>query len=130
MIITGFPIFTYVFLRKYKEKLMDEEFKGRFESLYLNVDIDIDKSILLMSLFVLRRLIYAANIVFLTGNTFWQLTCQIVCSILMLLFLIKVKPLNEPLLNRIEIFNEVTLLTCSYFLYNFTDYVPDVNDRY
>lgn len=109
---------------------MDEEFKGRFESLYLNVDIDIDKSILLMSLFVLRRLIYAANIVFLTGNTFWQLTCQIVCSILMLLFLIKVKPLNEPLLNRIEIFNEVTLLTCSYFLYNFTDYVPDVNDRY
>ena len=37
-IIFGFPPFTYTLLHKYKHKLNDEDFKGRFESLYLNVD--------------------------------------------------------------------------------------------
>ena len=42
---------------------------------------------------------------------------------MMLLFFASVKPLKEPFLNRMEIFNELSLLTCSYFLFSFTDFV-------
>lgn len=37
-VILAFPPFTYVILHKFKDKLEDEDFKGRFESLYLNVN--------------------------------------------------------------------------------------------
>ena len=33
-------------------------------------------------------------------------------------------------MNRIEIFNEITLLVLSYFLFFFTDFVPSVYMRY
>jgi hypothetical protein len=73
LLILGFPPFTYFFLSKFKPKLEEEDFKGRFESLYLNVNTKIDKSILMMSLFVFRRLLYGMNIVFLNGSTVTQL---------------------------------------------------------
>jgi hypothetical protein len=72
-VILIFPAFTYFILHKYKNKLEDEDFKGRFESLYLNVNTQVDKSILMMTLFVTRRLIYAAAIVFLSGYTLSQI---------------------------------------------------------
>ena len=48
----------------------------------------------------------------------------------MLIFFVHVTPLNQPLLNRMEIFNECCLLVSSYFLFLFTDFVPDVKKRY
>jgi hypothetical protein len=48
----------------------------------------------------------------------------------MLFFFIHINPLNQPFLNRMEIFNECCLLISSYFLFLFTDFVPDVHTRY
>ena len=124
----GFPPFTYFFLKKYRARLEEEDFKGRFESLYLNVDTE--RTIALMALFIFRRLVYAANIVFFAGSTILQIFVQFFCCLLMLLFFTSVNPMVEPFLNRMEMFNEVCLLICSYFLFAFTDFVPDVNTRY
>jgi hypothetical protein len=128
--VMGFPVFIYVFLRRNAEKLQLEDFKGRFESLYLNVDTSVKKSILTVSLFVFRRLIYSINIVLFSGSTCTQLFVQFFCCLLMLLFFADVKPMNQPFLNRMELFNEMTLLVCSYFLFAFTDFVPDANTRF
>jgi len=84
----------------------------------------------MMTLFVFRRLLYSINIVFLNGSTVAQLFMQFFCCLLMLIFFVHVTPLNQPLLNRMEIFNECCLLVSSYFLFLFTDFVPDVKTRY
>jgi hypothetical protein len=42
VVILAFPIFTYYLLKKNKLRLQEEEFKGRFESLYLNVNTTIE----------------------------------------------------------------------------------------
>ena len=68
-VIIGFPPLTYFILHKFKHKLDEEDFKGRFESLYLNVNTRIDRSILMITLFVFRRLVFAASIVFFAGST-------------------------------------------------------------
>lgn len=47
----------------------------------------------------------------------------------MISFLISVKPFTEAYLNRMEIFNESTLLVSSYFMFLFTDFVDDVRLR-
>ncbi len=129
-IILAFPPFTYVILHKFKHKLEEEDFKGRFESLYLNVNTKVEKSILMITLFVFRRLLYAAGIVFLAGSTVAQVFMQFFCCLMMTIFFIVVKPLNEPFLNRMEIFNELCLLICSYYLFMFTDFIPDVQTRF
>jgi len=41
-LICGFPPFTFILLKKNHERLQQEDFKGRFESLYLNVDTRIN----------------------------------------------------------------------------------------
>ena len=128
VVIVGFPAFTYFFLKKYRARLEEEDFKGRFESLYLNVDTE--RTIALMALFIFRRLVYAANIVFFAGSTILQIFVQFFCCLLMLLFFTYIHPMNQPFLNRMEMFNEVCLLICSYFLFAFTDFVPDANTRY
>jgi len=38
--------------------------------------------------------------------------------------------MNSKLLNAIEIFNELTLLICSYFMFLFTDFIKDAEFRY
>jgi len=42
VVILTFPPFTYFLLRRNKLRLQEEEFKARFESLYLNVNTTID----------------------------------------------------------------------------------------
>ena len=51
-------------------------------------------------------------------------------SLGLLTFLIKVKPYSDQLLNAIEIFNESSILALSYFMFMFTDLVPDPYVRY
>jgi hypothetical protein len=84
----------------------------------------------LVTYFLARRYVYAANCVLFSGSPIVQIFVQFFCCLLMLLYLADVRPLNSPFLNRMEIFNEVTLLCCSYFLFAFTDFVAEAGTRY
>jgi len=46
-------------------------------------------------------------------------------SYFMLVYLIRVKPFKVPLMNEIEILNEICVLIATYHLLCFTDFVPD-----
>ena len=50
-------------------------------------------------------------------------------SLMMISFLITVKPFSEPFFDRIEIFNETALLVSTYFMFLFTDFVEDAQLR-
>jgi hypothetical protein len=47
-----------------------------------------------------------------------------------LLFVIETQPFTTQLQNRLEVFNEVTILATSYFLIMFTNFVPEPQTRY
>jgi uncharacterized membrane protein len=55
--VISFPVFTFFFLRSRRDRLNEEDFKGRFETLYLNVNTGDDTSVLMMTLFIFRRLL-------------------------------------------------------------------------
>ena len=48
----------------------------------------------------------------------------------MIKFLFDYKPMNTRLLNSFEIINETFTLFITYFMFLFTDFVPDVEYRY
>lgn len=73
LVVVGFPVFAYLFLKKRLDKLDDKEMKDRFESLYENVEPNVKHAYLISPFFLVRRLVYAASIVFLSGSTVTQL---------------------------------------------------------
>ena len=48
----------------------------------------------------------------------------------MVLYLVHFTPFNKKLINSIEIFNEITILTIAYHLILFTDYLTEVELQY
>jgi hypothetical protein len=59
-----FPPFILFFLKKYKYKLENPEFKKKFDALYDNVDTHKDSCIYLVPFFLFRRLILGLTIIF------------------------------------------------------------------
>ena len=60
----GFIIFTYKFLRCKKDVLREPSFKAKYDSLYQNLEYYKEAALSNTSFFLLRRLLFAALIVF------------------------------------------------------------------
>ena len=52
------------------------------------------------------------------------------CSLLMVAFISRCKPMQEKINNFLEILNESTFLTLTYLNFLFTDFVSDIDMRY
>jgi hypothetical protein len=48
----------------------------------------------------------------------------------MILYILAVKPFDLPLLNYTEIFNECCIITATYHLFAFTDFLDDPHMQY
>lgn len=46
-------------------------------------------------------------------------------SVLLLIYLLRYRPFENPILNKLEIFNETCILGAAMHLFLFTDYTPD-----
>ena len=77
-----------------------------------------------------RRLIYAATAVFLMNYTAFQLQALVLQCVLLLIFILLVKPFSEKSQNYREIFNESCILCCSLHLLTFTDFSSDPDIQY
>lgn len=64
LFMISFPILIYFFMRRYAHRLEHDDFKPRFNSLYLNVRTEDSYSKKLVILFLVRRLMFATSISF------------------------------------------------------------------
>lgn len=71
---------------------------------------------------MLRRQIFAVSAVFLNGCPVLQINLMFAQSLMMLVYLITVRPFEVPLMNGIETFNEVCILVITYPTILFTGY--------
>ena len=55
---------------------------------------------------------------------------MVIHCLLMVAYLVFVKPFEQPMLNRVEIMNEVTVLVASIHLFAFSDFVEDSQRQY
>ena len=65
--IVASPIMTYIFLKKNQELLKSNDFKTKYETLYLNLNLDLKDSVMLTTLFVIRRLLFSLVAIFLSN---------------------------------------------------------------
>jgi hypothetical protein len=73
-------------------------------------------------IFLYRRLIFGIMIVFIHFNPGFQIQVAGVISFATLSFILKVRPMAEPMLNFMEAFNEVMLIMFITFLPPLTNY--------
>ena len=126
-----FLFFHRMFLLAKQRKLNRKEMQQRFGSLYQNVDYHKPFALNYTSLFLIRRLSYAAVIVLLGSyGVFFQVNVISAISMLMLLFFFMNLPMIDVKHNFIQIFNEISFIFSLYCMYTFTNYVVDPADQY
>ena len=82
-----------------------------------------------VSLYFLRRAIFVITIYLLEEHLWLQITIQMLSTLVVLITLLATKPLESKRSNRIEVFNECTILGLIYLLSCFTDLIPDASVR-
>jgi hypothetical protein len=119
-----------MFLKRNNKRLRRRKFRIRFGSLYLDIKTKRRYSVLLSTMFLVRRLIFGIIIAQLNGYLFLQQMIHLLISLFYLIFLINIRPYDSFLSNILEIYNEITLLLCSFCCYIFSDFVTDIDSRY
>ena len=82
------------------------------------------------SLFLLRRLLFAAVIVFCGFSLVLQVILADILSTLLLIYFIVAKPMVDIWSNAMQILNELVVLVCVWSMFLFSNYVPNVETRY
>ena len=59
-----------------------------------------------------------------------QLAIQSAFSVVIAVYILHTRPLETPFANKMEVYNECTIITLSYGLLCFTDAVPDPEAQY
>ena len=80
-------------------------------------------------MFYARRVAFIVSVLVFRQTLWSQLAIQNFISLSMVIHLQWYKPYSTNFLNDIETFNEVTILTLTYFLFCFTDFVPEPETR-
>jgi hypothetical protein len=80
---------------------------------------------------MVRRIIFVMSVIYLNGYPVLQVNLMIVQSLSFVVYLIVAKPFEDPKINRIEIFNELSILFITYPSLLFTGYFnADVDLQY
>jgi hypothetical protein len=118
--LLSLPIFAVIFFRKYIHRFSEEDFKLRYGSLYLNLK---ENSLVAMGhtiLYFVRRLIYAAIIVFAGDYPSLQNIIFVLSSLALLSFQFHVLPMSNKSSQYMELFNELTIMTIGCLLTPFS----------
>jgi len=128
--LLAFPVFSYVHLKRNEDKLRTPDFKGSYGTLYQTVEYYKPEALVYTSIFLGRRLFFAATVAFLQSSVVLQVWLTVHASLLYMCWFVHVMPMIDWQNNAVQLINEYFFLFFSYYVYLFTDFVPDPETRY
>lgn len=128
-----FPFWLFFFLRRNKELIIhkDANFAQTYGSLFYGLRTDQAKagSALLYNLvFLLRRIVFAATMIFLTEYPLFQVYSLIIQSVGSMIYLVNVAPFEARGLNRLELFNEFCIYIACYPTLLYSGFVESTDE--
>ena len=123
-------VFSLKFLQRKFDSLRVPAFKQRYDSLYMNVDTQSRTALAFTFLYLTRRMLFAAVIAFCGSSIVLQVLLADILSTILLGFYWRVRPMVGFLNNALEIVNESLVLAAFWFLFLFTDYIENPEQRY
>lgn len=123
--VFGPIIIQVVLLRKMDKLGKDEWFEARFGSMYEGLRLNSKAALLYPSTYFAYRLSLTAIVTLLSDDQAWQLMLLIFTSLLQTIYLIGVRPFEDPFQNFTELMNQFTINVTAYHLLIFTEFMPD-----
>lgn len=128
-ILLFIPGFSYFFLKSRIAQASSEAMLKRYGTLYTNVKPGNRGVYLGTTLFCLRRLMVASCTILWPHLTVVAIYVNFYGSLITLIFIIELRPMNTKALNRIEILNEVFMMFSTYFLITLSEFIPSSEMR-
>ena len=116
-----FLLFNTLYLAPNILKTQDKEKYDKFETLFADLKTDKILALLFNSFFILRRILMALVLVYLIEQPVIQTWFLMVMSFAQFIYLLKVKPFEDSMTNKVEIMNEIFFLIAIYHMYVFSD---------
>ena len=129
IILVVFPIYSYIFINRFYNKLDEKEFHIKFSTLYTDMKFKPtakDTIILLCS----RRLLIVMVTVFLNDHHLPLVFSYIYPSILLLSYYIINQPFDSRYAYWLELLNESHVITSAYFTFFYTEWTTNIEARY
>jgi len=128
-----FFVFEYVFfpfiliwiLTVAKEDLLDPKFKSIWGALYANIHIDNIGQRMYVHVFIIRRLLLLIIGLKAYGKPPLQLVAINIMNIAVIIYIGLWAPLKGIHEHKMDLFNEAMVALLTYFLFMFTDALPD-----
>ncbi len=105
-------------------------YENRVGEIYGDMRKDSKPALLYLSIFCLRRFLFVASVFFMGDIPLFQQFTFCILNFSYLIYLISVKPLEEPSANHMEIFNEGMILGVNYHLFLFHFFAEDPDSAY
>ena len=128
--VAATPFLIGAFLYKKHEQVPTPEFAQKYGSLTADLQVHDKAAMLYHVAFTLRRAALAVLIVVVPHYNWLQTQMVIFTCSLVLIFVGIVRPFARPLLNHLELINETFVLSNTYFVIIYSDFVPEPEVRY
>lgn len=114
VLVILFPIYGFIMIHKNQKVLHRQQIKQNIGVFYEGMKLNSYYSTLYTVFFLCRRLLTAFILINLHEYPFFQGAFLLIFSTANLVYQVTEKPYSTKLENRIEIFNELCILLCSY----------------
>ena len=102
--------------------LEQDWYKNTIGALYSQIKTKSKPALMYNVLFIARRIAFSGSALLLGRYPFFQIQLLMLQSIVMIQYLVLIRPFMNKVLNITEIFNEICIIIASYHLFIFTDF--------
>jgi hypothetical protein len=108
VLLAASPFGIYCFYTRKFGQLREEEFEEKYGAVYEGLMLDKKSMLMFPIFFVLRRIAFAAICMTMYHIPIIQMSMMLLMTLLLIGYLLIEKPFEDPLLNKLEVFNEFT----------------------
>jgi len=131
VVALGVMPFLILYMRYNFDKLLEPEWADRFDVTTSELDLREDRNVLLWPFFfMVRRMLYALLLVFLTGYPVFQIAGMVMMTVFMVIFMGHVRPFATKFQHYNELYNECTVMILTYHLICFSNLNTDADSAY
>ena len=124
------PFFVAIFYYRNFNKFEDEKFAETYGSVYEGLKTT-DRTVIVYTIyFLIRRAAFTFTSVVFYRQVMVQLGLASIITLLSACYMLHFKPFSDPLLNKLEVVNEVTTLFLISVTYTFTDMFMSAKFKY
>ena len=125
----AFPIGVLAFYARRYQNWGDKDFDSKYGAIFVGLRKDKRTSLLYPFVFSLRRILLTIVIVVASSYLYLQLLSQLVVMTFQIWYLVTFKPFEEPLLQKLEIYNELTMIILVYCVMTFSPLNSDIESN-